>query len=82
MAIEAAAGGNDPALAKKIAIEHPNETGSKSDSRPCRRTSEHECAFGLALFPGTCHLRSLTLCVLINCAHPPPPNQKLFPTPL
>ena len=81
MAVEAAAGGNDPALAKKIAIEHPNETGSKSDSRLCRRTSEHECAFGLALFPGTCHLRSLTLCVLINCAHPPP-NQKLFPTPL
>ena len=39
MAVEAAARGNDPALAKKIAIEHPSETGSKSDTRLCRRTS-------------------------------------------
>ena len=39
MTVEGAAGGDNPALAQTIAIEHPGKTGSKSDTRLCRKTS-------------------------------------------
>ena len=39
MAVEGAAGGDNPALAETIATEHPGVPGSQSDSRLCKRTS-------------------------------------------